>query len=342
MQKRTITFYYRLFGPKNRDVTVADVVNDYTFCVMVQSSAAAASSSNSAPNTDQRLIWINGNLVPRSEAKVSVFDHGFLYGDGVFEGIRIYNKRIFKLRSHLVRLMESAERIHLDPKLSIDEIEELTRKTVAANNLQDGYIRLILSRGEGTLGLNPFSCPEPGVICIADSIRLYPEEMYRDGMKVIIAERPRIPVECLDPSVKSLNYLNNILAKCEALRQGLYEAIMLNTKGEVAEGTGDNIFVVKDGVISTPAPDAGFLLGITRQFVIDTVAPACQCSVLERTLHLEDLYDADEIFLTGPAAEVIGASKIGDRIIGNGKVGPITQKFTKTFREMVAQDAPED
>ena len=226
MQKRRVTFFYRLFGPQNHDVTVGDVVNDYTFWVMVQSSAATASSPDSGSTTDQRLIWINGTL------------------------------------------MESAERIHLDPKLSIDEIEDLTRQTVAANNLQDGYIRLILSRGEGTLGLNPFSCPEPGVICIADSIRLYPEEMYRDGMKVIVAERPRIPVECLDPSVKSLNYLNNILAKCEALRQGLYEAIMLNTRGEVAEGTGDNIFVVKDGVISTPAPDAGFLLGIIIQYYI--------------------------------------------------------------------------
>lgn len=329
-------------GVRTAKSLMGDVVNGYNFCVMVQSSAASSSSSASEAKTDQRLIWINGQLVPRSEAKVSVFDHGFLYGDGVFEGIRIYNGRIFKLRSHLVRLMESAERIHLDPKLSIDEIEDLTRKTVAANHLQDGYIRLILSRGEGTLGLNPFSCPEPGVICIADSIRLYPEEMYRDGMKVIVASRPRIPVECLDPSVKSLNYLNNILAKCEALSQGLYEAIMLNTKGEVAEGTGDNIFIVKDGVISTPAPDSGFLLGITRKFVIDTVAPACGQTVLEQTLRLEDLYSADELFLTGTAAEVIGASKIGDRVIGNGKVGPMTQQFTKTFREMVANDASED
>ena len=190
-------------------------------------------------------IWIDGNFVESSEANVSVFDHGLLYGDGCFEGIRVYNGRILKLHSHIVRMFKSAAAIRLQPHHTIEEMEEIVREAVAVNEQKDGYIRLVFTRGKGTLGLNPFLCPTPSVFVIVEKIKLYPAEMYEEGMSIVVAKRPRVPVACLDPQVKSLNYLNNILAKIEAIDAGVLEALMLNIDGEVAECTGDNIFIIK-------------------------------------------------------------------------------------------------
>ena len=287
-------------------------------------------------------IWLDGKFVDSSKAKVSVFDHGLLYGDGCFEGIRIYNGKILKLRSHIVRMFESAAAIRLQPGYSIDEIEEAIRETVEINQQKDGYIRLVFTRGKGTLGLNPFLCPTATVFIIVESIKLYPDEMYEDGMSIIVAKRPRVPAKCLDPQVKSLNYLNNILAKIEAIDAGVLEALMLNLDGEVSECTGDNIFIVKDGAISTPPVSAGILNGITRRLVIENIAPSLEYIVNERTILLDEVLEADEVFLTGTACEVIGVSHIGEKVIGVGKVGPITHDFENPFRSLVAEDAPED
>ncbi len=287
-------------------------------------------------------IWIDGNFVDSSEATVSVFDHGLLYGDGCFEGIRIYNGRILKLRSHIVRMFKSAEAIRLHPQHSIDEMEEIVRKAVAVNEQRDGYIRLVFTRGKGTLGLNPFLCPTPTVFVIVEKINLYPTEMYENGMSIVVAKRPRVPVECLDPQVKSLNYLNNILAKIEAIDAGVLEALMLNQNGEVAECTGDNIFIIKDGKIATPPVSAGILNGITRRLVMDEIAPAIGYKIEERTIMLDEVMDADEVFLTGTAAEVIGVSHIDEKVVGCGKVGKISHALEDQFRKMVTENAPED
>lgn len=287
-------------------------------------------------------IWLDGQLVEREQARVSVFDHAVLYGDGCFEGIRAYNGRVFKLRSHLERMFDSAERIRLTPPYSMDELASAIRATLEANQLTDGYIRLVFTRGVGTLGLNPFKCPKAGCFIITDFIQLYPDELYRDGMAVITAKRPRIPIECLDPAIKSLNYLNNILAKIEAIEAGVLEAIMLNTDGFVSECTGDNLFAIRDGVIHTPPTDAGILHGITREFVMRELAPALKLPVKETMMTLDDVCTADEVFLTGTAAEVIGVSRIDERTIGNGAVGPLTMKLIEAFRERVKRNAPED
>jgi branched-chain amino acid aminotransferase len=287
-------------------------------------------------------IWLDGKLVPRAEATVSVFDHGLLYGDGCFEGIRAYGGRILKLKTHLARMFESASLIHLVPAFDLEEIEDAIRETMDANGITDGYIRLVFTRGVGTLGLHPFRCPTPGTFIIADKIQLYPEELYRDGMAVIVAKRPRIPIDCLDPRIKSLNYLNNILAKVEAIEAGVLEAIMLNTEGTVAECTGDNIFAVKGDRIFTPATSTGILHGVTRRFVMQEIAPACGLKVEENVFKIDELLSADEVFLTGTAAEVIGVSKIDDTIIGGGKVGPVTARLIGEFRRRIEEGAPED
>ena len=285
---------------------------------------------------------MDGKLVPKSEAVVSVFDHGLLYGDGCFEGIRAYGGRILKLKSHLARMYESASLIRLNPAYDVDEVEDAVRATLEANGLEDAYIRLIFTRGVGTLGLHPFRCPTPGTIVIADKIQLYPEELYENGMHVIVAQRPRIPIPCLDPRIKSLNYLNNILAKIEAIDAGVLEAIMLNLEGEVAECTGDNIFMVKDGKLSTPSTSTGILHGVTRRFIIREIAPSCGHTVEESVFPLEELLEADEIFLTGTAAEVIGVTRIDEHVIGDGRVGPVTRDCIAEFRRRIAEDCPED
>jgi len=306
---------------------------------MSQSSSAPAPTT-AGSDADRPLIWIDGEIVPRSQAKVSVYDHGLLYGDGVFEGIRCYGGKIFRLKQHLDRLAHSAEAIRLELPYSLEAFERIIRDTIDANGLVDAYIRLVVTRGAGTLGLHPFKCPKPGVFCIADSIELYPKEMYLQGMRVVVAERPRIPVECLDPRIKSLNYLNNILAKIEAIDAGVLEAIMLNTDGQVAECTGDNIFIVSEECIFTPPPEAGILEGITRGFVMDLCAEqGVPCK--EEALTLEEVHRADEVFLTGTAAEMIAVTQIDDHTIGDGLEGPITKQLRKRFREIVTTDAPE-
>jgi branched-chain amino acid aminotransferase len=302
-----------------------------------------AADTLNIPQTGRDLkIWVDGKLVHESEARISVFDHGLLYGDGCFEGIRVYNHRILKLRSHLERMFRSAEMIRMEPPYTIDEIDAATRETVKANNLKDAYIRMLFTRGYGDLGLDPRKCPKPCVIIIADKIQLYPPELYATGIPVIVANRPRLPKQCLDPAVKSLNYLNNILAKCEAIDAGVLEAIMLNIEGNVSECTGDNLFVIKDGKITTPPLTAGLLGGITRQWVIDEIAPAKGYTVDERDMKIEEVKAADEVFLTGTGAEVIGVNKIDDIVLSGGTVGPISSELIAEFKQRVAENAPED
>lgn len=294
------------------------------------------------------LVYVNGSLVPKEEASINVFDHGLLYGDGVFEGIRVYNGKIFKLEQHLDRLWASAEALRIEIHISREEMTAIQRRCVEANELINGYIRLVVTRGVGTLGLNPFRCPTPGVVCIADQIELYPPEMYEKGMRVVIAERPRVPVECLDPRIKSLNYLNSILAKIEAIDAGCLECIMFNMKGQLAEGSGDNIFVVKDGELFTPPTSVGVLEGITRRFVKDELCPLLGFECHEKVMTREDLFAGDEIFLTGSAAEMIAVTKIGKteddaRVIGTGVEGTITKQIRQKFRQIVTSDnVPED
>jgi branched-chain amino acid aminotransferase len=303
------------------------------------SAAATPAASATGPT---RKIWMDGHLVDPADAKVSVYDHGLLYGDGVFEGLRGYGNRVFKMDSHLRRLEESAERIRLKIPYSRAELAKAIKDTMTACGMPNCYILLVVTRGAGTLGLHPFKCPRPGVIIVVDMIQLYPKELYEQGMKVIVAKRPRIPAECLDPAIKSLNYLNNILAKIEAIDADVLEAIMLNTRGHVSECTGDNIFVVKGGEITTPPTSAGILHGITRQFVIDELGPAIGMKVHEREMRLEDVYAADEVFLTGTAAEIIGVSAVGDQVIGGGAVGPVSKRLELEFRRRIATMTPED
>ncbi len=311
------------------------------------------------PSLQRPIIYVNGEMKSKNDAKISVYDHGLLYGDGVFEGIRVYNGKIFKSKQHMDRLWKCAKAIQMEIPISKEEMVKIQRRCIEANEIVDGYIRLIVTRGVGSLGLNPRSCPTPGVVCIADQIALYPPEMYEQGMTVVVAKRPRVPIECLDPRVKSLNYLNNILAKTEAIERGLLEAIMLNLDGFVSECTGDNIFVVKDGAIFTPPSDAGILEGITREFVMGTVAPACGYRVEEKMMRIEDVLAADEVFLTGSAAEMIAVTGVitqgesgahaddTEHVIGsNGAVkaeGPITRELRTKFREIVtSDDVPEE
>jgi len=277
-------------------------------------------------------IWLDGKLVDQADAKISVFDHGLLYGDGVFEGIRVYNSRIFELNAHIDRLYESAKVIRLDIGMTKKKLIDAVEKTVEANNVIDGYIRLVVTRGIGTLGLNPFICENGRLFIIADNIQLYPEELYEKGMKVVSATTVRSHPLSVPPQVKSMNYLNNILAKIEALDNDVPEAIMYNHQGYVAEATGDNVFIVKNGVIYTPPAEAGALGGITRAVVIRLTKKE-KLQVIEKNLTRFDLYVCDEFFLTGTAAEVIGIVEIDKRVIGDGKPGPVTKLLRKKFFE---------
>jgi len=280
-------------------------------------------------------IYINGKFFTKEEAKISIFDHGFLYGDGVFEGIRIYNGRVFKLKEHIDRLYASAKAIMLNMPLSKEELIRDTLLTCKENNLYDsGYIRLVVSRGEGDLGLNPYNCKKPNVIIIAATIKLYPEEFYEKGLKIVTVPTRRNLPEALSPSIKSLNYLNNVLAKIEAINAGVEEALMINQEGYVSECTGDNIFIVKNNVLITPPSYMGILVGVTRNSVME-IAEKEGIKVEERVMTRYDIYTADESFLTGSAAEIIPVVEIDRRPIGDGKVGNITKKLIKLFREYV-------
>lgn len=287
-------------------------------------------------------IHLNGALVAKEDAKVSVFDHGFLYGDGVFEGIRIYNRRIFRLDAHLERLYRSAKAIWLTPPLSVAEMKQAIIDTVAANQLDDGYIRAVISRGTGDLGLDPRKCPKPTVVIIADGITLYPKEVYEQGMECITVATRRSSPDVLNPAIKSLNYLNNILAKIECIRAGVPECIMLNQNGQVAECSGDNIFVLTKDYrgrlqLCTPPTSAGILQGITRDVVME-IAEANGIEVVEKDMALFDVYGAEEAFLTGTAAEVVPVTKLDNRPIGTGKPGEITQRLIQRYRELTVSE----
>jgi len=280
-----------------------------------------------------RQVYINGKLVPQAEATVSVFDHGLLYGDGVFEGLRSYGGKVFRLEQHVRRLYESAQAIWLTIPMSQAEMCRAINETVATNGIDDGYIRAVVTRGSGTLGLDPNRCSNPQIIIIADTITLYPDELYENGLEIVTVSVIRNHPAALNARIKSLNYLNNILAKIEGLQAGCIEALMLNHKGEVAECTGDNIFLVRDGKLLTPGMDAGILGGITRDAVIE-LAQEAGIEVMKVSLTKHDVYIADECFLTGTAAEVIPVVKVDSRSIGAGKPGPITLELKKRFHEL--------
>ncbi len=279
-------------------------------------------------------IYLNGQWVDKEKAVVSVFDHGVLYGDGVFEGIRAYNGRVFKLREHIDRLFNSARAILLEIPLSKKEIEAAVVQTLRVNKLQDAYIRLVITRGVGDLGLDPTHCAKPTIFIITDKIALYPKEYYEKGLSLITATTRRNISEALSPSIKSLNYLNNVLAKIEAVRSNVPEAIMLNREGYVAECTGDNIFVVKENTLLTPPTWAGTLEGITRNIVMDIARNKLKLLVKEDLLTPYHVYVGDEVFLTGTAAEVVPVAEVDGRVIGEGKPGKTTLKLMKEFREL--------
>ncbi len=277
-------------------------------------------------------IYLNGKIVPEHEAVVSVFDHGLLYGDGVFEGIRAYHGKVFRLVEHVDRLYRSAAAIALNIPMSREEMIAAVVATCKANDINDGYIRLIVTRGVGSLGLNPYLCKQPQVIIIAGAIQLYPKELYETGMNVVTVGTIRNHVEAINPRIKSLNYLNNVLAKIEAINAGVLECIMLNPQGFVAEASGDNIFVVRGKQLITPPVWCGALEGITREVVMQ-IAPSCGLTVKEDVLTRYDLYTSDEMFLTGSAAEIISVVNVDRRVIGSGKPGPYTQQLLKAFAE---------
>jgi branched-chain amino acid aminotransferase len=278
-------------------------------------------------------VSINGELFDKDDAKISVYDHGLLYGDGVFEGMRSYGGRVFRLEEHLTRLWNSAKAIWLEIPIARDTLGRQIHDLLKTNGISDGYVRLVVTRGAGTLGLDPNRTSNPQIIIIADHITLYPQEFYEKGLEIVTASTIRNHSAALSPRIKSLNYLNNILAKIEGLRAGCVEALMLNHKGEVAECTGDNIFIVRQGDVITPPLDAGILDGITRQTVI-TLAREEGLTVYEHGMTKYDVYTADECFLTGSAAEIIPVVKVDDRVIGTGKPGPVTKDLTRLFREL--------
>lgn len=279
-------------------------------------------------------IYLNGKFVNKEDAMVSVFDHGLLYGDGIFEGIRAYNGRVFRLREHIDRLWDSGKAIALNIPMTKAEMEKALLQTLAINKLSDAYIRLVVTRGAGDLGLDPANCSEPTIFIIADKITLYPEKLYTEGLEVItVATRRNMP-DALSPNIKSLNYLNNIMAKLEAKRAGVPEAIMLNAQGYVVECSGDNIFVIKNGIVSTPPASAGALKGVTRNAAIELIKNKLKLEFKEELITTYDLYCADECFLTGTAAETIPVVKIDGRVIGEGKPGKVTLKLFKEFRSL--------
>ncbi len=279
-------------------------------------------------------VYINGKLVDKEQACVSVFDHGFLFGDGIFEGMRSYGGKVFRLDEHLRRLWDSAKSLWMEIPISPAEMAQAVNDTLKVNSIEDGYIRLIVTRGQGTLGLDAHLCKNPLIVIITDHIALYPAEFYEKGLEIITASTMRNHPAALNPRIKSLNYLNNILAKIEGHHAGCIEALMLNHKGEVAECTGDNIFLVRDGQLLTPPTDAGILEGITRAAVME-LATEAGVPVREIAITRHDVYVADECFLTGSAAEVIPVVKVDDRVIGDGQPGPVTRDLAQRFRSLI-------
>jgi len=286
----------------------------------------------------EQLVYVNGEFVPSEEAKVSVFDRGYLYGDGVFEGIRGYNGRIFRLDQHLERLYQGARAIALEVPASFEELKEIILETVRRNRLRDCYVRVVVSRGRGDLGLDPRKCTSrASVVVIADSIALYPEEVYEQGLEVITCVTRRNLPTALNPQIKSLNYLNNILARLEVNRAGAHEGLMLNHLGHVAEATGDNVFLWRRGELVTPPAAAGILEGVTRQVALE-LAAEMGLPVRQGMITLYDVYSADECFLTGTAAEIVPVSRVDGRLIGDGKPGPITKRLMVRFKEVTVTE----
>ncbi|MBA4531182.1 MULTISPECIES: branched-chain-amino-acid transaminase [Brevibacillus] len=285
----------------------------------------------------QQLIYLNGEFVEKENAKISVYDHGFLYGDGIFEGIRVYNGNIFRLQEHIERLYESALSIMLVIPMRIEEMMDAVVETVRKNELRDAYIRLVISRGDGDLGLDPRSCKRANIVIIVEQLRLFPQELYETGLKIVTVPTRRNKPDALNPKIKSLNYLNNVMVRMEASMAGVSEALMLNSEGYVTEGSGDNIFLVKKGVIYTPPTYLGALDGITRQAIMD-IARELGYVVKEEPFTRHDVYIADEVFLTGTAAEVISVSEVDARVIRDGKPGPVTKQLLEEFRRYVQVD----
>jgi len=284
-----------------------------------------------------RKIWLDGSIVDESEAKISVFDHGILYGDGIFEGIRFYEGRVFRLTEHIERLFLSAKAILLKLPWTVEEVCEHTLDTIRANGLKNGYIRLVITRGVGDLGLNPYLCEVPSMFIIASGITLYPDELYENGLEVVTCSTRRPTPASLSPQVKSLNYLNNVMAKVEALKAGAKEGLMLNEQGYIAECTGDNVFIVKKGEVITPPVSDGSLDGITRQVIFD-LCGELGISIREASLTRYDIYTADESFLTGTAAETIPMVMLDEREIGNGRPGELSLKLIDAFRKLVRSE----
>jgi len=287
----------------------------------------------------ENKIYIDGKWLPQAEAKLSVFDHGVLYGDGVFEGIRAYQGTVFRLRKHLERLYKSAQKIELKIPIPQDEMEKLVKEALAQNNLSDAYIRLLVTRGVGDLGLDTRACPSPSVVIIADKLALYPRKYYEEGLAAAIVSVQRISGAALDPTIKSMNYLNLILAKIEAGKKNVQEAIMLNSQGFVAECSGDNIFYVTGKSIVTPPVEAGLLEGITRGAVMEIVTQKTDYQLKETLFKPAELLKADEVFFTGTAAEIIPVTKIDQKPIGKGKPGPVTQQLLGLFKDLIYQEA---
>ncbi|GIN59302.1 branched-chain-amino-acid transaminase [Lederbergia ruris] len=285
----------------------------------------------------EQLIFLNGEFVKKEDAVVSVYDHGFLYGDGIFEGIRAYSGNVFRLDEHLTRLYDSAKSIMLTIPYSKEEMTNIVVKTLRQNELNDGYVRLVVSRGVGDLGLSPYTCEKPTVLVIAEPLRIYPKELYETGLEIITVATRRNRSDALSPMVKTLNYLNNVLVKIEASLAGVSEALMLNDQGYVAEGSADNIFIVKDGKLKTPPGYVGALVGITRNAIME-LAQAKGYEMVEGVFTRHEVYTADEVFLTGTAAEVIPVTKVDGRVVGDGNPGPVTSDLSESFRELTVTD----
>ncbi|MGC4376210.1 branched-chain-amino-acid transaminase [Fictibacillus sp. Mic-4] len=286
---------------------------------------------------ETQWVYVNGEFVAKEDAKISVYDHGFLYGDGVFEGIRVYDGNVFRLDEHLQRLYDSAKSIMLTIPHTKEELTNIIIETLQRNQYRDAYIRLVVSRGKGNLGLDPFTCPTPGVIVIAEQLALFPKQLYETGIEIVTVATRRNRSDVLSPQVKSLNYLNNILVKIEASLAGASEALMLNDQGYVAEGSGDNVFIVKGNVIKTPPGYLGALEGITRNAIIE-IAANLGYDVREETFTRHDVYNAEEVFLTGTAAEIIAVIKVDGRVIGDGVPGQHTNRLLEAFRKKVVED----
>ena len=321
---------------KTTDATVLDEPKIHEPGAGAVIEPAVESRPRRATGVKEAKIYIDGKFYPEAEAKISVFDHGLLYGDGIFEGIRFYNGRVFRLEEHLHRLWDSARSICLEVPMTMQDMTEAVLETIRQNNLRDGYIRLLVTRGIGNLGLNPTQCKSPSVIIIAATIALYHEDFYRKGLTIVTCATRRSNAAALNPAVKSLNYLNNVMARIEANLAGADEALMLNDAGNVAECTADNVFIVKHGQVFTPPIAAGALRGITRSVVFE-IAAELGVKVRETDITRHDVFVADECFLSGTAAEIVPVVKADGRSIGNGKPGPITARIIARFRQVTRE-----